>query len=154
MVAPPSGPPLTPGPYPPFGLPPRRRSWVPLAILAMLVAIFVLLLLAVLFPAVLGIGPVTREGVPLIGVFGVLFLVFLGCWVALWAVRIGFWRSRGRSGGRGPWGPGGPEDRRAVWIARQRYARGEISREQYLQIVQDLQASPGHPPPPSPPVPP
>ena len=47
-----------------------------------------------------------------------------------------------------PWA--GPRPDAALDIARARYARGELSREEYLRIAQDL----GAPPPPAPPEPP
>ncbi|HYY81319.1 MAG TPA: SHOCT domain-containing protein, partial [Actinomycetes bacterium] len=47
-----------------------------------------------------------------------------------------------------PWA--GPRPDAALDIARARYARGELSREEYLRILQDL----GAPPPPAPPEPP
>jgi hypothetical protein len=60
-----------------------------------------------------------------------LFLLFrLAWWGAGWGGgRWGYWRPYGHWGG---W-PGGAEE-----IARQRYARGEITREQYTQILNDL----------------
>ncbi len=73
------------------------------------------------------------------GFFGIIFLL----WILFFAIRVAFWTTRGSGGGfrRGPDGP-----RHSAWaIARQRYARGEITREQYLQIVNDLQHPPGAP---------
>lgn len=64
------------------------------------------------------------------GVFG-FFLVLL---LIFFIVRVAFWgvRSSYRAGPR--YGGGDP----ARAIARRRYARGEITREQYEQIVRDL----------------
>jgi len=72
--------------------------------------------------------------------FGGLLLVFLVLWVAFFAVRMAWWTSRARR-----WqgaGPGGPYRDRAVMIARARYARGEITREQYDRIMTDLSRRP------------
>lgn len=93
--------------------------------------------------------------------FGFGFLgFFLILIVAFWCIRIAMWSTRG--GGRyagyggaysgGPGGGGvtyadyGPRQGRRNWDpaileARQRYARGEISREQFRQTVQDLRES-------------
>ena len=67
--------------------------------------------------------------------FGGFFLILLLLWVGFFALRMALWR--GMRGRYGP-GPGGPRRAPAVMIARQRYARGEITREQYEQIVSDL----------------
>ncbi|HEV7133192.1 MAG TPA: hypothetical protein VGN27_05620 [Gaiellaceae bacterium] len=48
-----------------------------------------------------------------------------------------------RHQGPGPWG--GPPD--PVAFARMRYARGEIDRETFVQLTQDLGGEPGAPPP-------
>lgn len=71
------------------------------------------------------------------GVLGVLLLL----WAAWLAIRIAFWTSRAARGGYG--GRGGAGRDPALFIARRRYARGEISREQYDQIVSDLQRPAG-----------
>ena len=77
------------------------------------------------------------------GLFGGFFLLFLVLWVVFFAVRIAFWSSQARYGGKG----GGPPMRDpAVRIARQRYARGELSREQYEQILSDLHRAGARPP--------
>jgi uncharacterized membrane protein len=76
----------------------------------------------------------SRSNYPLFGDFLVLFLVV---WLGFFLLRISFWsaRVRARQGGYG--GPRrGPDP--AVVIARQRYARGEITREQFDQIMTDL----------------
>ena len=60
-------------------------------------------------------------------------------------IRIAFWTQR-----RAAFGPGEPGPRRfdpAIHAARQRYARGEITREQFQQIVTDLRRPPVPPPP-------
>jgi len=74
--------------------------------------------------------------------FGGVILVLLVVWGSMWAIRIAFWSSRGGRQANGGY-PGGRPDP-AVRIARVRYARGEISREQYEQIVDGLRR-PGPP---------
>ena len=76
---------------------------------------------------------------PFGGGFLGLFLIF---WGMLFLVRIAFWASRG---GRYGGGPGGGARRfdPAILEARRRYARGEITREQFEQIVADLRRPPG-----------
>lgn len=84
---------------------------------------------------------------------GVGFLgVFLIIIIAFWCIRIAFWSTRSW-GGRGYYGGGygrgrpynnyggGQGGGSALATARQRYASGEITREQYQQIVQDLRNS-------------
>jgi uncharacterized membrane protein len=74
---------------------------------------------------------------PLFGIWGGFFLVFLLLWIAFFAVRVVVWTRRGYAGYGGYGGPRRHPDP-AVMAARQRYARGEISREQFEQIVSDL----------------
>jgi putative membrane protein len=59
----------------------------------------------------------------------ILLVVFLGLFVA----RMAFWRSRKRYR-RERWRENEP-----VRILRERYARGEISREQFDQMMKDLE---------------
>lgn len=95
------------------------------------------------------------------GVFGsLLFIVLLGAFIGL--IVWGFTRlasehhsipmgpGGGMPGGGMPgavWGPPGDD---ALHTARLRYARGELTREQYFQVVGDLTAvrfpAPGVPP--------
>jgi len=71
---------------------------------------------------------------PVFGVFGGLLLVFLLLWIGFFVVRMVFWsRAWGRRGNA----YGRPDP--AVMMARRRYARGEITREQYDQIMTDLE---------------
>lgn len=60
------------------------------------------------------------------GWLGGIFLVLLVFWIAKWF----FW----------PWGRGwyGYEHRSAEQILRERYARGDISKEQFQQMMSDL----------------
>lgn len=70
------------------------------------------------------------------GILGVLLLL----WGTMLLLRVAFWAGRRR------YGYGGPAGRRfdpAILAARQRYARGEITREQFEQIVTDLRRPPG-----------
>lgn len=99
----------------------------------------IVLLLFSTDPAVLGWHRSTAF-LPLGGGFlGVLLIV----WAVFLAVRIAWWTSRlARGGPGGAWG--GRHDP-ALFIARRRYARGEITREQYDQIVSDLRRPPGPP---------
>lgn len=69
---------------------------------------------------------------------GFLMIVF---WVAIialtiWAVQRLF--KTGQGGGGGGAGAGGEAGLTPLEIARRRYARGEITREQFEQLKQDL----------------
>jgi putative membrane protein len=61
---------------------------------------------------------------------GILFVIFWGLiiYLIVWAIR----RFSGSSG------TGGPAHRSPIDIAKERYARGEITKEQYDQIKKDL----------------
>jgi uncharacterized membrane protein len=81
-------------------------------------------------------------------VFMVLFVVILA--LAVWAI-VRFFDHGGRRHAGPPPYPGADP---AVAQARFRYANGQLSREEYFQIVADLGfAPPGAPPPPWPPGP-
>ncbi len=80
-------------------------------------------------------GLVGRAGVPFGGGF---FGVFLLLWGTLLLARGALVASRSRRYGA----PGGRWDP-ALAAARQRYARGEITREQFHEIVQELRRPPG-----------
>ena len=120
----------------------RRRTvrWVFLGLALGLLVVGLGLLIVGFEPGLVGL----HQGVlgwRFAGGFLGLFLVF---WAGLMLVRIAFWTSRRRA-----FGPGGPGPRRfdpAIMAARQRYARGEITREQFQQIVTDLRRPPGPPP--------
>lgn len=75
---------------------------------------------------------------PLFGFWGGFLLLFLLVWIAFFVIRVALWSSRRGYGGYGSHRPPGMRRDPAVMIARQRYARGEISREQYDQIMTDL----------------
>jgi uncharacterized membrane protein len=117
------------------GRPVRRRTpWfliVGLAIVVALVVILVALLVSGAF------GP--SAGRPYYGPWGGFLLVFLLVWIVFFAVRVVFWSQRMHFVGAGP-GYSRPDP--AVMVARRRYARGEITREQYDQIMSDLGRKP------------
>jgi uncharacterized membrane protein len=104
-----------------------------------------LILVMLLYPTSFGISaPSSSYG---FGRFGGVFVLFFILIVAFFIVRVAFWTTRtsrygrrydpDRSGGNGP--------NRPAMIARMRYARGEITREQYDQIMNDLSRRPGSP---------
>ncbi len=63
---------------------------------------------------------------------GIIFVLFWGVIIFLivWAIRRF----------SGPSGMGGPSTRSGLDIAKERYARGEITKEQFDQIKKDLNA--------------
>jgi putative membrane protein len=126
--------------------PPRRIPWLMIGLTVMLALIGVAVLIILLFPATFGYHP-SESGYGPFGLLGGFFLFFIFIMIILAVVRIVLWSSR--AGGYGyRQGYGGGRRYGAVAIARARYARGEISREQFDQIMQDLQRRPGYPPPP------
>ncbi len=108
----------------------RHRWMVPVAMLVVLTVVVIGFLLWLSF-----FGPVHAGGYYLRGwfffPFGFLFLLF----VLFFGVRIAFWSYR--------WGDGGRRSRRygPSAILRARYARGEITRDQFLQMQRDLDDS-------------
>jgi len=139
-----------PGPYyrPPGmvgGQRPGGIRWLPIAIAVVLVAVAALILLILLYLGPFGFAP---SSYPYrFGLFGGVFFLFFILIVVFFIVRVLFWSSRmGRYGRRsGPGSPAGYGPNRPVMVARMRYARGEITREQYDQIIQDLGRRPGPP---------
>ncbi len=121
---------------------PARRHWTAW-VLGVAVAILALVVVLILLGGMGAFGGPRLRG-PLFGFWGGFLLLFLFVWVAFFLVRVAFWSSR-----RARWAEG--RDRRyggpgpAVEIVRQRYARGEISREQFDQVMTDLTRR--HPPP-------
>jgi uncharacterized membrane protein len=143
------------GPYsPPYGrpysgeypqrLPPPPHRWLYIGLAVMLALIGVAIFLVILTPATFGYHPPAGYTIGPWGLFGTFFLIFLFVWIVLWIVRMGMWGSRSRGYYRQ--GPGGGRRFAAFAIARERYARGEITREQFDQIMQDLSRRPGYPP--------
>ncbi len=137
----------------PYGQPlgqnaPRRRRgprWMIVGIAVVFIAIATLLLVILLYPSAFGLSQSSNPYS--FGPFGGFFLVFFILIVAFFIVRVLFWSMRARrygaGGGAGYGGRYGPN--RPAMIARMRYARGEITREQYDQIMQDLGRRPGPP---------
>ncbi len=110
----------------------RRRAFLYVAIGIAVAAVVGVIFLFYLYGA---FGPSPIGGHPYFGLFGGFLVLFILIWVAFFVLRIAFWSSRSYGGGnrRPGWGPDP-----AVMAARQRYARGEISREQFDQIMTDL----------------
>jgi len=70
------------------------------------------------------------------GWVGGILLIFLVFWIARWF----FWPWRGGSGGGGSYPYTHHEQRaNAETIVRESYAKGEITKEQYEQMLHDLQ---------------
>lgn len=66
--------------------------------------------------------------------FGGIFMILFWVLIILGIVALGRWLYSGRVGGAG-----GPE-KAPLDIVKERYARGEITRDQYEQMRRDLQA--------------
>ena len=111
----------------------RRIPWFLLIGMVFLVAM-VVILIVLLFTGAFGVS-----GHPFLGAWGGLLFVFLVLWIGFFLVRIAFWGQRMRYRGAGG-GYAHPDP--AVMVARRRYARGEITREQYDQIMADLGRQP------------
>ena len=135
------------GPYPPR----RRFHWFPIIVGVVLAAVALLLLLVLLFPSAFGYS---YPAYPYRFGFGGFFIAFFILIVIFFVVRVAFWSTRASRYGRGYGGyagyggggpAGNPRANRPVMIARMRYARGEITREQYEQILRDLGRPPGAP---------
>ncbi len=137
--------------YRPGGLgygyaPPRRRiRWVPIVIAGLFVVVALILLLVLLYPASFGISTgSSARYYPFGGVLFLFFILIIGFFivrVAFWGTRMSRYQQRYGRGNGGNYGMNRP-----AMVARMRYARGEITREQYDQIMQDLQRPPGPPP--------
>ncbi len=108
-----------------------EHSWFIPALVAGLVGIFIVVfVLWILFG---GWGP---PGTVSLGPWGGLLLVLFVLWAAFFVVRVVLLSRRVRGGWQGP-GPGRRDP--AVMIARARFARGEITREQFDQIMSELE---------------
>ena len=111
------------------------RFWVLLGVGITMLAILVLIAVLVVTGTV-AFGPSPH---PYLGYWGGFFLLIIFLWVSFFVIRMAFWSSRGSRGYyRGQYGQPGMHRDPAVMAARERYARGEISREQYDQIMTDL----------------
>jgi uncharacterized membrane protein len=110
-----------------------------------LIAIAALVLFILLYPTSFGLAPPTYPY--RFGLFGGVFFFFFVLIVVFFIVRVAFWSTRQSRYGRRyrQYPEGGYGQNRPVMVARMRYARGEITREQYDQIVQDLSRRPGAP---------
>ncbi len=83
------------------------------------------------------------RGAPSFPLDGGLLAIFLILWGSMMLVRAALVGAR-----MNRWAGGPPPGRRfdpAILAARERYARGEISREQFQQVVQDLRRPPPGP---------
>jgi uncharacterized membrane protein len=115
--------------------PPRWR-WV---VMGAGIALVVIVIVVVLLLANGTIGSGGTGPRPLFGFYGGFLLLLLLLMVGFFVIRVAFWSSRRGRGYYGrPYGPPGMRRDPAVMAARQRYARGEITREQYDQIMTDL----------------
>ncbi len=88
-----------------------------------------------------------------VSAFGIVMMVFLGLAVAGLIIWVLF--SMTAMSRSAPWG--GPKDWStfgAVSELKKRYARGMVSREEYMRTLQDLEGTPPAPAPPSTPPPP
>jgi putative membrane protein len=116
-----------------------HHRWLYVGVAVLLTLVGVAVVLSVLLPGGGGrLGPAFPFG----WFWGLVSLLFL-FWAISWFFRWSWW---------GPWGwrryhrwdGWAPRDS-AVDIARERYARGEISREQFDQIRRDLEQRPPTP---------
>lgn len=111
---------------------PRRPRW-PLFLMIGLVVLIAIVVIVFLLAWNGTFG--SPAGHPFFGFWGGFLLLFLILWIAFFAVRMVFWsRAWGYRRGAGTYARPDP----AVMIARRRYARGEITREQYDQMLSDL----------------
>ncbi len=117
---------------------------IAIIVAAVLIAIAALSSLVFFVPRWFGLSPSTEPY--RYGLFGGFFFLLLILIVLFFVVRVAFWSVRlGRRGGyygarHGEDGFNGP-----VQVVRMRYARGEISREEYDRILDGLGRRPGPP---------
>jgi len=124
------------------GPPPARRSWWILPVVAIAAIAVVGVVLWVLLPRYGG-----RAGYWL--PYGGFFVVFLVLWLSFMVVRVAWWgsrRERYRAARAASRYGNAPAFDPAVRVARMRYARGEITRDEYDQIVRNLRPGPPLPP--------
>jgi uncharacterized membrane protein len=121
--------------YDPYRPNPRPRT-LPLLIVSIVVVLVAVVLLLVFldWEGYFGTAPAGRSG----GLFAYgFFPIFLVLLLVLFLVRIVFWsRMWGYRSNRN--GYDRPHRDPAVMTVRQRYARGEINREQYDQLMAEL----------------
>jgi uncharacterized membrane protein len=124
---------------------PRRIHWLPIVIGVVFVVAAALILLILLYPTSFGLAP--SNSPYHLGPFGGVWVLFFILIVVFFIVRVAFWSTRTSRYGRryDPDRSGGYGPNRPAMVARMRYARGEITREQYDQIMKDLGRRPGSP---------
>jgi len=128
------------------GPPPRQVRWFPIIVGLVFVVAASLILLVLLYPASFGLAAPSSPY--RFGLFGGAFFLFFILIVVFFIVRVAFWSTRAsqyRGRYRQNYPPGGYGPNRPAMVARMRYARGEITREQYEQIMKDLGRPPGAP---------
>ena len=126
-------------PYPERPAPPTQphpRRWLLVAGIAIVAVVAVAAVVWFVLPPV---GGRYAAWIPL----GGLFLIFIVLWLSFAIIRMSWWNSRRqraesyrqyrRQGPPRRWDP-------AVQSARQRYARGEISRDEYERLIRDLRS--------------
>lgn len=142
-------------PYPGWEERSEARHWLRVGIAVLLVLIGLSIFLAVAVPLYRGEAPAWSLNVApwdwILGLIGVVIAI----WIVVWIVRLVFlalggsayyrpyWRGYYRHYRH--WGPYGPDP--AVEVARERYARGEITAEQLEEILRRLDHGPGPLPP-------
>lgn len=120
--------------------------WWPIIIGVILAGVAAVLLLALLSPGLFGVS--SSSSPYRFGFFGGFFLFFFILIIVFFIVRVAFWSTRASRYNRRYGGYGSGQNynmNRPAMVARMRYARGEISREQYDQIMRDLGRPPGSP---------
>ncbi len=121
--------------YDPYPDRPRPRVW-PLVVVSVLVFVVGVVLVLLFLESGGYFGGVHSGRTGGIFYYG-FFPIFLVLLLALFLVRIVFWsRMWGYRGARH--GYGRPHRDPAVMTVRQRFARGEITREQYDQLMSEL----------------
>jgi uncharacterized membrane protein len=137
-------------PYPRWDEHYEVRHWIRVGIAVMLILIGISIFLAVAVPLYRGQVPAwSFNGAPWDWVFGLIGVV-IAIWVVVWVVRLavfGLWgpayyRAYGRASYRHyrRWGPYGVDP--AAEVARERFARGEITAEQLEEILRHLDPGP------------
>jgi uncharacterized membrane protein len=142
-----------PDSYHDLGFDPRR--WVYAGLTALFVLIGVAVVIGVAVPALRGQIPSWSTDVAPWNWILALIGFVIAIWIIVWVVRFLFWGLSGAAYVPPYWrhyyrkyGPGGPfGSDPAVEIARERFARGEISQDQLDQILRQLEKGSGPLPP-------
>ena len=121
--------------------------WIRLGFL-LIFAVFVAAMIYFMLVVVPTIPPGTAYPMYPFWGFGWIW-IFLGFFLFFGLLRFAFWGPRrwGYYRGYGPYG----RQNEAYHIRRERYARGELTKDQYDQMMRDLYAQPPQAPPPLPP---